>query len=268
MRLSILNRVIAYDDIGPENAPVIGMTHSLSSDSGMWAEQVPPLLAAGFRVVRIDMRGHGGSDPVAGNYTMAELADDVALVLDALNIPKVHFIGLSIGGMLGQGFAIRHPARVLSAMWCDTLPQTPPGGAHVWAERMAAVQAAGSLEPGADTTMERWFTPAFQPRRPGRWKQMRDTVATTTLVGYLGCSAAISNYDWTPDLPKLQLPVLVVCGDQDPGTPPEGNRRIAALVPGGRYEEIKDAKHFPNIERDGAFNGIMMEWLNSQRGRS
>lgn len=267
MRLSIQNRAIAYDDIGPEDAPVICMTHSLSSDSGMWAEQMPPLLAAGFRVLRIDMRGHGGSDPVAGNYTMAELADEVAIVLDALNIGKVHYIGLSIGGMLGQGFAIRHPARVLSAMWCDTLPQTPPGGEAVWAERMEMVRKAGSLAPGADTTMERWFTDAFKPRRPGRWKQMRDTVASTTTAGYLGCSAAISNYDWTPDLPKLKLPVLVVCGDQDPGTPPEGNKRIAALVPGGRYEEIAGAKHFPNIERDFAFNRIMMDWFNAQRAR-
>jgi len=265
MRMSIQGRAIAYDDIGTENAPVICMTHSLSSDSGMWAEQMPPLIAAGFRVVRIDMRGHGGSDPVPGNYTMAELADDVALVLDALAIAKVHYIGLSIGGMLGQGFAIRHPARILSAMWCDTLPQTQAGGAQVWEERMAAVRAAGTLEKMADTTLERWFTDAFKPRRPGRWKQMRDTVATTTPAGYLGCSAAISNYDWTPDLPKLKLPVLVVCGDQDPGTPPEGNKRIAALVPGGRYEEISGAKHFPNIERDFAFNRIMLDWFNAQR---
>jgi 3-oxoadipate enol-lactonase len=265
MLLPLQGRAIAYDLIGPETAPVICMTHSLSSDGGMWAEQIPPLLAAGFRVLRIDMRGHGGSDPVAGNYTMAELADDVALVLDVLAIPKVHYIGLSIGGMLGQGFAIRHPARVLSAMWCDTLPQTPPGGAQVWADRMAAVHAAGSLAPMADTTLERWFTDAFKPRRPGRWREMRDTVAATTPAGYLGCSAAISNYDWTGDLPKLKLPVLVVCGDQDPGTPPEGNKRIAALVPGGRYEEIAGAKHFPNIEQDAVFNRIMMDWFQARR---
>ena len=268
MLLSLQGRTIAYDLTGPEDAPVICMTHSLSSDSGMWAEQLPPLLAAGFRVLRIDMRGHGGSSPLNGNYTMQALADDVALVLDALGIAKVHFIGLSIGGMLGQGFAIRHPDRVLSAMWCDTLPQTPAGGAAVWQERMATVRAAGTLAGMADSTMDRWFTDAFKPRRPGRWRQMRDTVAATSTAGFLGCSAAISDYDWTGDLPKLKLPVLVVCGDQDPGTPPEGNRRIAALVPGGRYEEIKDAKHFPNVERDAVFNRIMLGWLDAQRTRA
>src|SRR5215831_21241404 len=116
MLLPLDGRNIAYDLAGPENAPVVCMTHSLASDGGMWAEQVPPLLAAGYRVLRLDMRGHGGSDPVAGDYTMAQLADDAAEALDFLGISRVHFIGLSIGGMLGQAFAIKHGQRLISAM--------------------------------------------------------------------------------------------------------------------------------------------------------
>src|ERR1700677_4466680 len=130
MLLPLDGRSIAYDLIGPEKAAVVCMTHSLSADGGMWAEQVPVLLAGGFRVLRIDMRGHGGSDPVSGPYTMNQLAAHVAAVLHALNLAKVHFIGLSIGGMIGQAFALDHAARLLSAMWCDTMPQTPPGSAH------------------------------------------------------------------------------------------------------------------------------------------
>ena len=122
MLLPPRGRNIAYDLVGPETAPVVCMTHSLASDGGMWTEQVPPLLAAGFRVLRIDMRGHGGSGPVAGDYTMSALAADVAAVLDALSIARVHFIGLSIGGMLGQAFALEHGGKLASAMWCDTLP--------------------------------------------------------------------------------------------------------------------------------------------------
>src|SRR5580704_13512570 len=106
MLLPLDGRNIAYDLIGPETAPVVCMTHSLASDGGMWAEQVPALLAGGFRVLRIDMRGHGGSDPVNGPYTMAQLAADVTAVLDALELSKVHYIGLSIGGMIGQAFAL------------------------------------------------------------------------------------------------------------------------------------------------------------------
>jgi 3-oxoadipate enol-lactonase len=177
----------------------------------------------------------------------------------------VHYIGLSIGGMIGQAFAIEHGAKVISAMWCDTLPASPAGAAAMWAERMNTVRQANSLEPLADGTIERWFTDAFKPRNPGRWKQIRDTVAATTPAGYLGCSAAIMNFDFTGQLPMLRVPVLVVCGADDPGTPASENRRLAGLVPGGRYEEIPNARHFPNVEHPEVFNRIMMGWLETQR---
>src|SRR5271170_2235633 len=177
MLLPLPGRRLYYDLAGPENGPVVCITHSLSSDGGSWAEQVPALLQAGFRVLRLDMRGHGGSDQVAGDYTMQALAGDVATVLDALAIPRVHYIGLSIGGMIGQAFAIEHGAKLISAMWCDTLPASPSGAAAMWEERMTAVRRANSLEPLADGTVERWFTDAFKPSKPGRWKQIRDTVA-------------------------------------------------------------------------------------------
>src|SRR5258708_7418518 len=135
MLLPLDGRNIAYDLIGPETAPVVCMTHSLASDGGMWAEQVPALLSGGFRVLRIDMRGHGGSDPVDGPYTMSQLAADVAAVLDALELSKVHYIGLSIGGMIGQAFALEHGQLLLSAMWCDTMPQPPPVPTQTCTER-------------------------------------------------------------------------------------------------------------------------------------
>ena len=167
--------------------------------------------------------------------------------------------------MIGQAFAIDHSDKLISAMWCDTLPASPSGAASLWAERMNTVRQANSLEPLADATVERWFTDAFKPRKPGRWKQIRDTVAATTPAGYLGCSAAIINYDFTTRLPSLRLPTLVVCGDQDPGTPPAENRRLASLVPGARYEEIANARHFPNVEHPNTFNRIMLGWLDAQR---
>ena len=268
MLLPLQKRNIAYDLAGAEDAPVVCITHSLASDGGSWAEQVPALLAAGFRVLRIDMRGHGGSDPVSGDYTMQALADDVAAVLDALSLKRVHYVGLSIGGMIGQAFALGHGERLLSALWSDTLPASPAGAADAWRQRMATVRQADSLEPIADGTMERWFTDAFKGRRPQRWKQIRDTVAGTTAAGYLGCAAAILDFDFIPRLPSLKLPLLVVCGASDPGTPPAENRRIADLVPGARYEEIPDARHFPNVERPEAFNAILLAWLEAQRGRA
>ena len=265
MLLPLQGRNIAYDLVGPDSAPTVCITHSLASDGGSWAEQVPALLQAGFRVLRIDMRGHGGSDPVPGDYTMRALADDVAAVLQALAIPRVHYIGLSIGGMIGQAFALAHGERLISAMWCDTLPASPKGAQAAWDERINTVRSANSLAPLADATVERWLNDAFKTKNPGRWQQIRDTVTGTTPAGYLGCCAAILDFDFVPQLPSVRVPLLVVCGADDPGTPASENRRLAGLVPGGRYEEIANARHFPNVERADQFNRIMLQWLAARR---
>ena len=184
-------------------------------------------------------------------------------MLDALSIARVHFIGLSIGGMLGQAFALEHGDRLASAMWCDTLPARPPARRRSGSSASIRCANANSLAPLADPTIERWLTDAFKQRNPGRWKQIRDTIVGTTPAGYLGCVAAIRNFDFVPRLPSVKLPVLVVCGANDEGTPPEGNRRLAGLVPGARYEEIANARHFPNVEHPDVFNRIMMGWLGS-----
>ena len=265
MKLFLDGRAIAYDLLGDPGSTVVCFTHSLAADGGMWAEQVPPLLAAGFRVLRLDMRGHGGSDAMAGPYTMSALAADVAGALDALAIARVHYIGLSIGGMLGQAFALEHASRLISAIWCDTRPSTPTDGIGAWAERIATVERAGSVAPLADATVARWFTDAYPAREPARLRQIRDTVAATSPAGYIGSCQAIMDFDFTPRLPEVATPVLVLCGDQDPGTPPAENRRIAALVRQGSYAEIAAARHFPNVERPDVFNQHMMGWLDSKR---
>src|SRR5690349_16075500 len=155
------NRRIYFDLAGPQNAPVVCFTHSLAADGGMWNEQLVPLLAAGYRVLRLDMRGHGGSEPVQGDYTMQALADDVKGALDVLGIAKVHYIGLSIGGMIGQGFALAYPTYLASLCLCDTQPSTPPGSTATWDERKAAVRKNG-LASIAGATMQRWFTDEFK----------------------------------------------------------------------------------------------------------
>jgi 3-oxoadipate enol-lactonase len=265
MLLSLNGRRVYFDLAGPQNAPVVCFTHSLNSDGGMWVEQMVPLLGAGYRVLRLDMRGHGGSEPVAGDYTMAALAGDVTATLAALAIPRVHYIGLSIGGMIGQAFALAYGERLISALWCDTLPASPKGAQDVWDQRINTVRGADSLAPLADATVERWLTAGFKAAHPGRWRQIRDTVIGTTASGYLGCCAAILDYDFVPRLPAVRVPTLVVCGADDPGTPASENRRLAGLVPGARYEEMAGCLHFPNVERPDEFNRIMLGWLEAHK---
>jgi 3-oxoadipate enol-lactonase len=265
MLLPLGDRHIYYDLLGPSDGPVICLAHALSADGGVWAEQVPPLLAAGWRVLRLDMRGHGGSSPGAEvAYDMAGLARDVIRVLDALGLERVHFAGLSIGGMIGQVLGLDHAERFHSLMLCDTAPTTIPGGKATWDERFAAIAAAGSVEPLADATMERWLTERFRAVDPGRWEQVRRTVAGTTTGGYIGGGAAILHFDVRDRLPSLRLPTLVVWGDEDPGTPPEGNELIADLVPGAERHVFAGARHVPMVEYPEQFAGVMLGWLTRQ----
>ena len=266
MLLPLAGRRLYYDLTGPEDGPVVCITHSLASDGGSWAEQVPALLGAGFRVLRLDMRGHGGSDPVAGDYTMSDLAGDVAAVLDALGLARVHYIGLSIGGMIGQAFALEHGDKLISALWCDTLPASPPGAAEIWGPRIAAVREANSLEPIAEASMDRYLSPAFRAKNPGRWKQLRDTVVGTTPQGYLGCSAAILNFDFV-----RAAAVAAIAGAgrlRRRGRRHAGERKPPPRRPRPRAPATRKSPACaisPMSRPPDAFNRIMVGWLDRQR---
>ncbi|WP_137389642.1 alpha/beta fold hydrolase [Rhodoligotrophos defluvii] len=255
-----------YDLVGPSAAPVVCMLHSLTSDSGMWAEQVPALLTAGYQVLRIDMRGHGGSSATAGEYRIDELAADVVRVLDQLGLSAVHLVGLSIGGMIGQALAANHPQRLASLVACATTAKWD-GDSAMMHRRLAAVRASGSLDPIVDDAMTQRYSPALRERRPLRWRALRETFLGTSLSGYFGCMHAVLNHDVSRLLPSVRVPVLVVAGSDDPVTPPAANRTIAAAVPGARYEEISGGRHFLNVEFDDIFNRLLLDWLASQGDR-
>ncbi|MCB2078419.1 MAG: alpha/beta fold hydrolase [Novosphingobium sp.] len=265
MLFRIGDRRIAFDFLGPADAPVLCMAHALSADSSIWSEQVHALLARDWRVLRIDMRGHGGSDMVAGPWTMSDLADDVVQVLDFLELPQVHFTGVSIGGMIGQTLALEHPDRILSLILSGTSPRAVPGPASMWPDRFAAIEREGSLEAIADDAMRRWFTPTFRARRPRRWKQVRSVIANTPAEAYVAGARAIIAFDVLDRLSAIRVPTIVACGDGDEGTPPEGNRLIANRIPGARYEEIGNARHVPMMEHPETFNQMMINWLAHRR---
>jgi 3-oxoadipate enol-lactonase len=267
MNFRIGTRSVRYDLLGPGDAPVVCCAHSLASDSGIWSEQVMALVTRGFRVLCLDMRGHGGSDPGNGDYTMGGLAQDVIAAIDFLGVERMHFVGVSIGGMIGQTLGIEHGSRLASLTLCDTSAGAMPGGAAMWEARFATIRAARSVEPLADDTMRRWFSDAFASRRPDRWKQVRETIAATKPEGYVGAAAALIPFDVVSRLPSVTTPTLVICGADDPGSPPAGNRMIASLIPSARYEEIADARHLPMLERPEAFNAVLLDWLEAQRSR-
>lgn len=262
MLIKVSNAVLHYDLLGAEFGEVVCFLHALSADTGVWSAQVHPLLDRGMRVLRLDMRGHGGSDPGTGPYTMEGLADDVAEVLDFLGVEKIHLVGLSIGGMIAQSFAIRHGQRLHSLMLCDTAPSRLGGSfEEMWLPRFAAMDEANSVEPLADASMDRWLTDTYRSTHPGKWRQIRETVARTSTEGYRGGGIAIEQFNVIDQLPGIGVRTLVVCGAEDSGTPPEDNRRIAELIPGAHFIELPDARHFPMVEYPELFNEVMVTWL-------
>ena len=261
MLFKLGDRRLHYDLIGAEAGRTVCFAHALAADSGMWAEQVPAALALGCRVLRIDMQGHGGSDPLAGDYTLQSLASDIVVLLDALAIRRIDYVGLSIGGMIGEALAIHYPSRVSSLMLCETPPASLKNAGEIWEPRVAAVRKHYSLEPIADATMERWPTPAFRTRNPCRWQQIRDTVVATSLAGYCGAVAALYDFNFAAELPHLRAPALVLYGGDDRATSHEESQRLSSLIPGGRFIPFAGARHLPNIEDPARFNGILTDWL-------
>ena len=253
-----------FDLVGASDAPVVAFSHSLAADGGMWAEQVPAFLAAGYRVLRIDLRGHGGSDAFPGAYTMRHLADDVLHVLDGLELPAVDFCGLSIGGAIGQELAVRNPGRIRNLILCDTQPTSFKDAKTRWGGRIEAIVAANSMEPIADATLGRWLSADFKARKPVRWRHVRGMVTATTLQGYIGCAAALTEFNFVADLPNIAAPTLVVCGANDSGADPANSKLIAASVQRGVYREIPEAGHLPNIEQADLFNAIVLGWLKDR----
>ncbi len=253
------------DLIGEPGRQVVCLVHSLGADGGMWAEQVPMLLEAGFAVLRIDLRGHGGSAAPPGPYTMQALGEDLAFVLDRLALGPVHYVGLSLGGMSGQALALDRPKLLRSITICDALPEHLPNAEEIWGPRIRAVRAAQSCEPIAQATIERWLTPQFQAAKPWRWQQILETIAATRPEGYAGCAEAISSFSHVSRLPGLKVPALILCGEDDHAVPPAEGERIARLVPDGRFHAIPGARHLPNVEKPEAFNALLKDWLAAHR---
>lgn len=249
---------IRYELEGPATAPVVVMSHSLAANVGMWEDQMPAL--SGFRVLRYDTRGHGGTDAPEGDYTLDQLAGDLFALLDVLEIDRAHFVGLSMGGMVGQTAALRDPGRFLSLSLCDTSSRVPGEGRALWSERMEAARAHG-MESLVESTIDRWFSRAFQAAAPARVERVREMIRTTPAAGYRGCCAAIRGLDLTDRLGGIRLPTLLLVGEDDPGTPVAAHEVIRDRIEGSRLVVIRDALHFSNVEQAEVFNEALGAFL-------
>jgi 3-oxoadipate enol-lactonase len=250
---------IHYRFDGPEGAPVVTLSHSLAANLSMWEPQIPAL-AQRYRVLRYDTRGHGQTAAPPGPYSLEELAEDVRALLQALGVGRTHFIGLSMGGMIGQMLALQSPHLLQSLVLCDTMSRVPPEAKSMWEERIHIASTRG-LEPHVEPTIARWFTAPFREARPDVIDRVRAMIRSTPPQGYVGCCHAIAGLNLTDRLPEIDVPTLIVVGEEDPGTPVAASRLMQERIRGSELVILKAASHLSNLEQPEAFNQAVLHFL-------
>ncbi len=240
---------------GLERAPVLMLSNSLGTNLHMWDQQVAPWTH--FRLVRYDSRGHGQSDAPKGPYTMERLGRDVLAVLDALNIAKINWCGLSMGGMVGQWLGANATNRIDKLVLSNTSCYFPDK--TMWDARIKMVREKGPAGI-VDANMERWFTKQFRDRAPPELAKIREMFLATKVDGYVGCGEAIRDMDHRPLLANITAPTLVIAGRQDPATPLEGNEFIKQHVPGAKIVGL-EAAHIANMEQPKPYADTVLNFL-------
>lgn len=245
-----------YTLTGPEGAPVVMLSSALGTTLEMWQPQLPAL-ERDYRVLRYDMRGHGSSDLAPEPCSISTLGRDVVALLDHLGMEKVHFCGLSIGGVIGQWLGARAPQRLISLILCNTAAKI--GTEEVWNKRIADVEQGG-LASIADAGLERWFTPAFRTSHPASVAPVKGMLLATHPRGYTLLCAAIRDMDQRTLVEEIRVPTCILAGEHDPGTTVEDAKFLQDRIPGARLV-ILPAAHISNVEAAAQFNAALLDFL-------
>lgn len=248
-----------YQLDGPVDAPVLVLSNSLGTDLHMWDIQIPAFTAH-FRVLRLDTRGHGKSLVSKGPYSIEQLGRDVIALLDALDIQRAHFCGLSMGGLIGQWLGINAGHRLQRLVVCNTAAKI--GTPDIWNPRIDMVLRDGAAAMVAlrDASIARWFTADFAAANPHQARQITDMLAATSPEGYAANCAAVRDADLREQLSKIQVPTLVIAGTEDAVTPPAGSHFIQQQVKGSEYAEFY-AAHLSNVQAGADFSNRVLEFL-------
>ena len=256
---SINGTTLHYQLIGaPEGKPILVFANSLGTDLRIWRDVILRLVGD-FAIVTYDMRGHGLSDLGTPPYSINDHVDDLAGLLDYLEVKRAVICGLSVGGLVAQGLYAARPDLVRALILCDTAHKI--GTAETWAVRIAAVEKDG-IASIADNIFKLWFTPAFHAQRREELAGYRNMLVRQPIDGYTGTCAALSGADFTEAAGRIAVPTICIVGDQDGSTPPDLVLQLAKLIPRSRYEVIKDAAHIPCIEQPEALSAVMRAFID------
>lgn len=253
---------------GPAGAPVVTLTHPLGVTLALWDDHVA-VLTKQFRALRYDVRGHGGSEIPPGPYTLEQMSDDLFALLDSLGIAETHFVGVSMGGLIGMTAALAHPTRIKSLVLCDTTACYGPGVRPMWEDRIRVAESDGMTPALVDRTMAIWFTEAFRTKRPEAVGRIAAMLRTSDPRGYAAAIRAIGFVDLTEPITAIRCPTLVVVGEQDPGTPLTMARAIHERIAGSELLTLPGAMHCAVVEVVPRFLPALLAFLakTSRRDR-
>jgi 3-oxoadipate enol-lactonase len=251
---------LAFDLSGPADAPLLVLGPSLGTTRELWRDQLPAL-SRHLRVLRYDHRGHGGSAAPPGPYRLDELGADVLALLDEIGTDRVYYAGVSLGAMIGMWLAAHAADRIGRLALICTSAYLPP--AADWLERARRVRADG-MGAIAPTVVARWFTERLRVQRPEVTAAYLEMISSVSPEGYAGCCEAIATMDLRPVLPHISAATLVVAGAEDPATPPEHARTIAAAVTGARMVVVSEGAHLTNVEQSATVTGLLLSHFVTQ----
>ncbi|MFT5507552.1 MAG: 3-oxoadipate enol-lactonase [Hyphomicrobiaceae bacterium] len=249
---------IAYELSGPVGAPVVLLSHCFCADHAFWNCHLKA--CSGFQILRYDTRGHGQSSRPPGPYTLDQLAGDVVALLDGLKIQKVHFAGVSMGGMIGQTLALSYPERLASLALVNTTPQYSDAQRVAWRER-ATVALEQGMEAIHEGLMNRWFTDEAIATGNAGYKYMVEAVSRFSPQSFDAVTAAMCQLDTTERLRYISAPTLVVGAPEDPGVPPELTKMLATEIPDAELHWLTPARHLATLEHTTTFNELLSSHL-------
>ena len=241
--------------------PAVVLSHALGLDLHQW-DDLAERLAARYTVLRYDHRGHGGSARPAGPYAMDDLVDDAARVVREWGRGPVAWVGLSMGGMVGQGLAVRFPGLLRGVVLANTTASYPEVARSAWAVRIAAVEQGG-MAAVADAVVERYLHADYRAAHPAETAALRARLLRSDPAGYVASCHAVAGVDWLDRLAGVRMPVLVIAGARDAGATPEMAREIAGRIKGAEVEVLADASHLSVVEVPEAFASCVERFLAS-----
>lgn len=248
---------------GTDSGLPIVLSHALGLDLHMW-DGLAAELGKSHPVLRYDHRGHGGSAVPEAAFTMDDLVDDAARLIREWGRGPVLFIGLSMGGMVGQGLAIRHPELVKGVVLANTTSQYPDAAKTAWVQRIETVKAGG-MAAVADMVVQRYMHEDHRQAHPAQAEALRSRLLRTSAQGYAAACAAVMSVDWQARLGEVKAPTLVIAGARDAGATPAMAQAIAEQVPGAQLEVLADASHLSVQETPAEFNRLLQAFIERVR---